>query len=233
MAALLSGQAQAGEKRILFLGDSQSYGMFGEELDRLMRHQGLDVESYARGGATPDWYTLGKKQPEPWGAVDRGRSGSVESTPQKKTPRLEDLLKANPPDHLIVELSDNLARSGWTLKKIEKVTEEFLKEFRKYSPQAKCTWVGSFNAAKKPALLGPVLDIISDLATKYNCRFIDSRPLVTYPAQGGDQFHLDTVGEAGRKEARSWAFKIRELVFPVQAERGKGSTTICRECKGH
>ncbi len=212
--AILFHSTSFAEKKVLHLGDSQSYLAFGDELYRLLRlKDDIKIESHARGGATPDWYQYGLEQPEPWGAVDRFSDGLTERTSQMKTPPLSDLISNFSPDLVVIQLGDNFFRMDWDEGKTAAVVSAFLTEYRLLSPNSKCVWVSPFSGyAKDPKRLETYFNVILDESKKANCDVIDSRTLITYPGKKGDGMHLNSAGPEGIEIAKTWAEKITQSI---------------------
>lgn len=106
---LLSSVAAHAAPRVLYLGDSLSYGAFGMTLDKSLRAAGCPVYTMVSGGATP-YYWLADF------ANVSADAGHWVKTPEKETrartsrrvPKVETLMTEFKPDVVVVQTGTNL-----------------------------------------------------------------------------------------------------------------------------
>jgi lysophospholipase L1-like esterase len=199
--AEVSRSASSLVRRFLLVGDSHTEGVFGDELDRLLRKSGAIVAGYGVGGSTPRWWMTGEKTP--WGAVERTENGEVIRSEKIATPLLSVLLKKHRPNRVIVALGTNLI---W--KDTPESIREQVAQFLKLIPEsATCIWIG-------PPLLGPkyrekvktVSNVLGTSLKNSICSYLDSFDVAKVPeTSGSDQIHFESAGDEGVTRARLWA----------------------------
>lgn len=188
--------------RVLHIGDSHTVGVYGTELDRLLRATGATVETCGSSGSSPSWWLDG--HPTTMGWVARRADGSVEPAPKvdwkapHPTPKLADLVASFQPNVVIVSLGANL-RPGTSA--IAKQVPALIEVAR--SGGAKVFWVGPPNTATTAA--NPSSDetfyaVLRDAAA--GATFVDSRPFTPSYA-GSDGLHFS--GPDGTAIAKRWA----------------------------
>lgn len=205
-AGLASAQSA---QRILFLGDSHSLGAFGENLDRSLREQGLEVSTFATAAGGPH-YWLEKH------ASISASLGSWEKTPQKErreevsmaVPKVESLLRSCRPDVVIVQAGAQLfppLRMGnpESRGQVKTAIEEFCRTISE--ARAWIYWIDPPDSHPKrvpPALHSDLAEMIREVVGRYQGRVFDSmaatRWSLPYPDQS-DGMHYGVV------EARQWA----------------------------
>lgn len=201
--------------RVLHIGDSHTVGIYGREMDKLMRSTGAQVATYGSAGSSPSWWLQGTTTRS--GFYARGEDGKVDSpadweTP-RKTPKLPDLLKKHQPGVIVISLGANLinVKDGDIIEKQVKDLAEVAK-----ASGAKILWVGPPDGresnkptSKQAALYAHLQKVAGQYGT-----FIDSRPLTEYPAKGGDGVHY--WGKEGSRTATSWANHVFEQIQASQ-----------------
>lgn len=192
--------------RVLHIGDSHTAGVYGKELDSLMRNTGAKVQTYGSSGASPSWWINGNITKS--GFYSKDDKGNIDSPANWQdphlTPLLIDLIKEFRPNIIIISLGANLVKA--TAENIESEVKKIC-DIAKESG-AKIIWVGPPNSRedKKPASLQNFLyEHIQKIAIQY-ADFIDSRPYTKYPDSGKDGIHYG--GEEGTKIAKEWANQI-------------------------
>lgn len=200
--------------RVLHIGDSHTVGIYGREMDKLMRATGAQVATYGSAGSSPSWWLQGTTTRS--GFYGRGEDGKVDSPADWKTPRqtpkLPDLLKKHQPSVIVISLGANML--GANAATIEKQVKD-LAEVAKASG-AKILWVGPPDGreSKKPTSKQTELyRHLEKVAGQYGT-FIDSRPVTDYPAKGGDGVHY--WGKEGSRIATNWANHVFEQIQASQ-----------------
>lgn len=192
--------------RVLHIGDSHTAGVYGKELDSLMRSTEAKVQTYGSSGASPSWWINGNITKS--GFYSKDDKGNIDSPANWQephlTPILSELIKSFRPNVIIISLGANLVKA-----KAENIENEVKKicDIAKESG-AKIIWVGPPNGRedKKPTNLQNFLyEHIQKVALQYG-DFIDSRPYTKYPASGKDGIHYG--GEEGAKIAKEWAYQV-------------------------
>jgi len=137
-----SGDQPEGDSRalvapkVLFLGDSQSLGAFGTSFDQSMRSAGCDVHTVVAGGASP-YYWLKAHGPMRCsiGFWEKSSAGEQRVTSISAVPKLEDLLEADRPQVVIVQMGVNLyaplRSKRWTDEENEAIVRSLLTEMGK------------------------------------------------------------------------------------------------------
>jgi hypothetical protein len=196
--------------RVLHIGDSHTVGIYGREMDKMLRATGAQVASYGSAGSSPRWWLDGTTTRS--GYFGSGEDGKIDApadwrTP-RQTPKLPDLLKKHQPSVVMISLGANLlGADGATIEKQVKQLAEVAR-----TSGAKIVWVGPPDGreSNKPTSKQAALyKHLQQAASQYGT-FIDSRPLTEYPATGGDGVHY--WGKEGTKIARNWAQEVFEQV---------------------
>lgn len=200
--------------RVLHIGDSHTVGIYGREMDSLMRATGAQVATYGAAGSSPSWWLQGTTTRS--GFYGRGEDGKVDSPADWKTPRqtpkLPDLLKKHQPGVIVISLGANLIQANG--ESIEKQVKD-LAEVAKASG-AKILWVGppdGRESTKPTSKQAKLYQHLQKVASQYGT-FIDSRPLTEYPTKGGDGVHY--WGKEGTATAKSWANDVFEQIQASQ-----------------
>ena len=222
--------------RVLHIGDSQSVGTFGRTIyEGFLDTQGEGaVLSIASCGSTARHWLSGNATR--CGYVQRGELTMTKAARDRRnrrrrrshaTPVFETLAQRFHPDIVVVQLGGNYMGR----------TERFLRETVDRLAQqvvdsgARCVWVGPSDARRDNAGgRGLSRDEVADLLPGIlgdRCQFIDSRRYTSYPTNGGDGVHLDSLGSVGRRMARAWAEAVIAAVIP-QADAGNTNETPSR-----
>lgn len=192
--------------RVLHIGDSHTVGIYGKEMDKLMRQTGAKVQTYASAGSSPSSWINGFTTKS--GFYSKDDQGNVDSPADWKapheTPNVNKLINNFKPNVIVISLGANLIKAND--KKIEKEVKD-LAEIAKQSG-AKIIWVGPPDGrdSNKPESKQSFLyQHLEKVASEYGT-FIDSRPYTEYPETGGDGIHY--WGKQGTEIAKDWAKSI-------------------------
>lgn len=193
---------------VLHIGDSHTAGIYGKEMDMLLRKTGAKVTTVGSSGSSPIWWL--NETPTKSGFYLKDQDGNLDNPSDWKaphiTPKLINLINKYHPEIIIFSLGANMINT-----KPERITEE-IKEVLEIAKNnnARIIWVGPPNGRsdKKPEELQNFLyEHIKPVVEKYNGYFIDSRPYTHYPETlKGDGVHF--WGKEGAKIARDWAKNI-------------------------
>lgn len=192
--------------RVLHIGDSHTVGIYGREMDNLMRKTGAKVQTYGSAGSSPSWWLNGHSTKS--GFYSKDDEGKVDSPADWKapheTPKLNNLINNFKPNVIIISLGANLIKaSGEQIEKEVKILADIAKE-----SGAKIIWVGppdGRESVKPDSKQSFLYDHLQKVAQQYGT-FLDSRPYTEYPATGGDGIHY--WGKEGSEIAKSWASNI-------------------------
>lgn len=119
--------------KVLFLGDSQSLGAFGTSFEQHLREAGCDVHTVVAGGASP-YYWLKAHGPMRCsiGYWEKSSDGEQRVTSISSVPKLEDLLAADRPQVVVVQMGVNLYAAlrskRWTDEENEATVRALLRE---------------------------------------------------------------------------------------------------------
>lgn len=200
------------DDRVLHIGDSHTVGIYGREMDKLLRSTGARVETYGSAGSSPNWWLSGHATKS--GFFGKDENGSVDAPANWRephpTPKLPDLLGRFRPNIVMISLGANMI--GADGKYIESEVRK-LADIAKASG-AKIIWVGppdGRESSKPGAKQDKLYAHLIKAASQYGA-FIDSRPLTEYPASGGDGVHY--WGKEGSKIATQWA---KDVYGQIQA----------------
>lgn len=138
-AAWASGEVSEGKAqarvapKVLFLGDSQSLGAFGTSFEQHLREAGCEVHTVVAGGASP-YYWLKCHGPMRCsiGYWEKSSAGEQRVTSISSVPKLEDLLAADRPQVVVVQMGVNLYAAlrskRWTDEENEATVRALLTE---------------------------------------------------------------------------------------------------------
>lgn len=193
-------------QNILYVGDSHSYGTFGTEMASFLESKSKRAVLYASCGAsTSTW--LGNKGNEKTVCGFWSKDGDKEIRSNKfKTPRFRDLLEEIRPDLTVVQLGTNMAVSN--PKAALKSIEEMLTIIK--SNGSKCLWIGPPDANSKivsDANIKEINNLLLTLTKKYNCSYIESLKLTTYPSHVKEGIHYPN------NDSKEWARKVIKLIY--------------------
>ena len=211
--------------RVLHIGDSHTAGIYGKEMDKLLRGTGAKVETYGSSSSRPSWFLNG--YPTTWGFFGKDENGVADIPKNWKdphpTPKLPDLIGRFHPNVIMISLGANLLGSNGD--NIEKEVRQ-LADVAKASG-AKIIWVGPPDGveSKKPtSKQASLYQHLEKVARQYG-DFIDSRPMTEYPvdAEGkplGDGVHYnhnkkDKTGK-GAKIAMDWTKEVFRQIQALQ-----------------
>jgi hypothetical protein len=239
-----SGMNNSGQKlinentRVLHIGDSHTAGIYGSNIDKMMRATGAKVFTLASSGSSAaswiDGYTTksgfyyhdetGKNSvPQDWKVMTPAIAEKLKNHKIKdwqvpvKTPNVNDMIDKFKPNVIVFSLGANMIHNS--AKSIEADVRR-LCEIAKASG-AKIVWVGPPDGRpdKKPDnVQNNLYEHIQKIAEEYGA-FIDSRPYTDFPAGiPGDGVHywnppgkhIDASGKPYdlEKTARDWAKSI-------------------------
>ncbi|MFN8576363.1 MAG: hypothetical protein U0354_05855 [Candidatus Sericytochromatia bacterium] len=192
--------------RVLHIGDSHTVGVYGKEMDRLMRETGAKVQTYGSAGSSPSWWLTGHTTKS--GFYSKDDNGNIDSPADWKqpheTPKFTNLINNFKPNVIVISLGANLIKAnGETIEKEVKKLADIAKE-----SGAKIIWVGPPDGreSKKPTSKQTFLyEHLEKVAKQYGT-FLDSRQYTEYPEKGGDGLHYG--GEQGTEIAKNWAKSI-------------------------
>jgi len=187
--------------KVLMIGDSHTCGVFGGEMDKLLRSTGASVESYGSSGSSPSWWMNGQTTHS--GFVARHADGRVEQPPWNSphaTPKLADLIREQKPDVLVVSLGGNMR--GMSESQV-KAQVKMLADVAKANG-TKLVWAGPPDRRadmENPAELERFNRMLRDAVAPYG-GFVEGSKYTSEYA-GGDGVHYG--GEKGNRIAREWA----------------------------
>ena len=224
----------AGSKpKILFIGDSHSYGTFGNTLDSLLR-ECSDVASYGVGKSIPKWWEKG-------GILTRSQSwsrlpdGLETRGTRQSTPALSQLLDEQKPNVVVIEEGADLIWKG-----DDKDVETQIQILARQAAQSgrTCIWVGPPKMGRHPepgikdadwakytARLDQIHEILRKSVPETGCKFIDSYWVTQYPDQGGDGIHYDRAGAEGIAISKKWASYVKDRVSALEGVSRKPSSS--------
>ncbi|MEO0445755.1 MAG: hypothetical protein AAF191_06720, partial [Verrucomicrobiota bacterium] len=220
-----AGAAEPGPARILFLGDAQSLGSFGKTLDRALRSEGLEVFTYAAGGASP-YYWLSRYQPITCRVGYWERTEEVEKRLafSLEVPKIEDLVRRHEPEWLVVQSGLDLYSTLRSPTQPREVNigwiQELLQAFLQVAAEAELRvfWIGPPDLHEKRVseeLQAELEEILREEVGRYGGTFFSSRAVtewsIPYPS------HSDGM-QYGLVEGRQWAEEVVPVFFQTVAE---------------
>ncbi len=213
-AALTLTFARSVQARVLLIGDSHSVGAYGRELERLFREsEGSEhVALYASCGSSPGSWLSGR--PTRCGYREKVGLQREVSVKSHATPLAERVISEwikpgteGPSGRSVIVVSHGSNLVPKSLKQTEKEMRAFrdVLERTTSSESTVCYWVGAPDSRTfSDEKTAQTVDVIR-ASLGGRCTFIDSRVYTSYPANGGDGLHFDSLGAKGREQAKAWA----------------------------
>ncbi len=200
LVTILSISTAVQAQKILILGDSHYAGTFGQELDKLLKDTGNQIESYGCVSAQPSWYLT------PAQTCKKSQGSTISGVQQDySAPQIDTLIEDSTPQIILISLGGNPAGptpSSYSLTITSLTTK--IKE-----KNIKCYWIGP------PGKTDPAEKSERDLryqaiqnGIKDNCILIDSRELV--------KLNKDEVHFSDTTRPKDWAQKVFQQFKQLQ-----------------
>lgn len=205
--------AAVGAENVLVLGDSHSVGSFGSAFYKALgKHRpGTNVVLEASWGSSPNDWMQGKGGPH---YLHRGVDGVRTQKPAGSIPTMKSLMDKHKPAMTVIALGSNLykASAQWIRQTVEQM------EAQATASGGPCIWVGPPDMRERGG--EDAKELVKTIrATLKKCTFIDSLPLTSYPAKGGDGIHYDYLGGEGIKKTASWAYEVSKKTNAIMDEQ--------------
>jgi hypothetical protein len=222
--------ARAGVK-VLYLGDSLSFGAFGTTLDKQLRQSGCEVYTMVTGGATP-YYWLSDFAAVSGDAGHWVKQDGYERRLRKTrtVPKIEPLLKKFHPDAAVIQTGTNLYAALRDKKKTpaERVrTVEYLVDrMCRVLGSAKCRiyWITppDSHIQKYPRELQEQMrEITKRVASRYG-RVFDSYAVTRYT----DPFPQEDGIHYGPEQATEWARRVARDAIPWISQKQTAEASL-------
>lgn len=191
-------------EKVLFIGDSHSYGAFGKSMDSYLRTISSDVTSISSCGSSPsNWMrTQAEYQKTVCGYWRKDGAGKEIRVKDHNINPFPEELKNIKPDLTVIALGTNILASPANIQREKAAAEKMLIQVAQSGSQ--CVWVGPPDADKQPFKknLSAGVAELRTLAEKYHCLFIDSSQMTHYKEGTSDGIHY------GNSEARAWGESV-------------------------
>ncbi|WP_210415695.1 SGNH/GDSL hydrolase family protein [Bdellovibrio sp. ZAP7] len=198
------GSSSAKAFNTVFVGDSHSYGQFGEEIDKYLRSVSKNVTSIAGCGSSPStWMADGKKfKSTNCGYWRRDIKGQEIRVKEHQVDSFSKELSALHPDLTVIALGTNILSTPTNILSEKKSIQAMLDTIKKNDSE--CIWIGPPDTGNKTLKLNLADGVkeIKALVEKANCAFVDSSELTKYPAGKSDGIHY------GPKDSAEWGKKV-------------------------
>lgn len=195
-------------ERVLFLGDSHSYGVYGTVIDGYFRKTASKVVSIASCGSSPSTWTSVKAN---FKTTNCGywRKERSEGEVRVKSQKLESFsthLDQVKPDLVVLSLGTNILASRSNVESELKSIDLMMEQVKKTG--ADCIWIGPPDLAKSPFKdnLKYGIEKIKSQVEKYSCRYIDSSKITSYPSGKSDGIHY------GPADSRKWGESVTQQI---------------------
>ncbi len=198
-------QITAGTK-VLILGDSQTVGPYGKNLDELARATGASVSTHASWGASASWFVNGNQTYKYW---QNDTSANNQTHMNTATPRLNDLLAAERPDVVVVTLGGNMIASNASQADVTMQVSQIGNAVS--ASGAQLVWVGPPKydpKTRSPEAVEQFYQKLGNIVPEFGT-LIDSRPHVREYA-GTDGLHYS--GPKGEAIAKEWATGVFQAI---------------------
>lgn len=188
-------------KSILLMGDSHSVGPFGRTLDSLLRKlPDAQVRTVGSCGSIIRWFYTGT--PTSCGSLQIDRAGKISEATKAPTPLVQEMIAAEKPDLMIIELGANYM-VGYPEATLTRDVERLLEDVEAIG--ARCLWVSPPDSRKyrdqRKILVARLEKLVKD-----RCQWFDSLQHTRYPDTGGDGVHYNT--SALNPIAKEWARQV-------------------------
>ena len=219
-----SAHGQSGRfEKVLFIGDSHSYGAFGKSMDSYLRTLSSDVTSISSCGSSPsNWMrTQAEYQKTVCGYWRKDGAGKEIRVKDHNITPFPEELKNIKPDLTVIALGTNILASPANIQREKAAAEKMLSQVAQSGSQ--CVWVGPPDADKQPFKknLSAGVSELRILAEKYNCLFVDSSQMTKYKEGTSDGIHY------GNSEAKAWGERVTaELKLKLQSVKDKKSAAV-------
>ncbi|MBV2167624.1 MAG: SGNH/GDSL hydrolase family protein [Bdellovibrio sp.] len=194
--------------KVLFVGDSHSYGNFGKVLDKYLRTRASDVLSISSCGSSPSTWTTDKGNFKTtncgyWRRSAIDKEIRVKSHQMNSFSQEFDTLK---PDVTVISLGTNILASEGDIQREKKHIEKMIQYARKGGSQ--CVWIGPPDLARDPYKknLPKGIAEIKAVVEKNDCIYIDSARLIKYPQGSSDGIHY------GPQDATKWGEAVQKAL---------------------
>ncbi|GIL18481.1 MAG: hypothetical protein BroJett040_22320 [Oligoflexia bacterium] len=187
----LQAQNSFETSKILFIGDSHSYGRYGEVLDKYFRSKANQVTSISVCGSSPStWITTENNLK----ATNCGywKKTAPDKEIRAKSHQLSSFsseMKSLNPNVVVISLGTNFMGSSKGFLAEKKHIESMLKLAQQTNTN--CIWIGPPDLGKSQykTNLAAGVEEIKKLVESYKCSFIDSSQLTKYPSGKSDGIH--------------------------------------------
>lgn len=190
---------------ILFLGDSHSYGRYGETLDQYFRKNASKVTSIASCGSSPSTWVNVKSnfKSTNCGYWKKDRAEGEVRVKSQKLESFESHLQKTNADLVVISLGTNILASPGNIQSELKNIEAMILQAKKQG--ADCVWVGPPDLRRNPfkANLEKGIEAIKTVVEKNKCRFVDSTKLTKYPSGKTDGIHY------GPSDSKKWGESVQ------------------------
>lgn len=172
--------------KILYIGDSQVVGYFGEYFSKRIRQSSNIILTYGSCGTTLKSWLLGSSN---CGNVNIDEFGRKYIRSSKTTPKILQLIKEIRPDKFIFQFGGNYSNYA-DLNSVKKEIENFFKEINimPYSLRKDCLWISHPDSRIKRELRAQLALALESIITPY-CDYFNSTKVTQYPVKGGDGIH--------------------------------------------
>lgn len=206
-------------EKVLFVGDSHSYGNFGTEVDKYLRSISDKVTTYASCGSSPSTWLKkdGKYKTTNCGHLIKDSNGRELRAKSHATEYFPGEVQKIHPDLTVIAMGTNILASPGNIKSEIASMKKMLDEVN--NANSKCIWIGPPSITKRPFAdnLASGIKEMKAVAEKNNCVFIDSKPLTAYPAKG-DGIHYS--GQAASKWGQDVAKQIEQKRKTLESKSG-------------
>jgi hypothetical protein len=215
LSLFMPGSAPASsEGPILFIGDSISYGKFGEVIDSAMRKISENVVSEASCGSTPaTWVTMPgqpghvyKKTVCGFWKKEQSEDLPGDRSKEHYTPKIEEEIQRIHPRITIVQLGTNIAAADDPERQITTI-RQLMHEIK--ASGSSCIWIGPPDADSR-IVTRDKLKITDEMlmaeAHAQGCFYVDTLSFTSFPPGPGDGIHPSP------KLSEQWADEVLERI---------------------
>jgi hypothetical protein len=199
---------------ILYIGDSHSFGKLGTVIEKKLSSVSQNVIMESSCGSTPNTWLSNNKgyATTVCGFWKKDNSSEIRSK-EHRTPKFEDELAIYRPQVTIVQLGTNIA-AGDRPNKFTHSIEAMMKAIA--DEKSICIWIGPPDANSKIVTKEKLTQtnlLLTDLAMKNNCHYIDSLKLTKFPSKDKEGIHYSPDLSA------KWGTRVSAQILAILSDK--------------
>lgn len=201
---------------VLMIGDSQTAGIYGKELDRLLRVGGNTVETHGVPGSIAKWWFSGEDTRHGYMGIDK-QGNKIPGN--GSTPILTTLLKESKPDYVIMQFGGNYR--GYNSAFIKNDFQKMIDAVK--AAGVKCMVVTGPKSNYKAEANKAAIDALKE-AVGSQCEVFDSTAVTVPPANS--ELHYNPSNSSDVNNAKNWASLVNDRFNKISSPSNVGSGSV-------